>query len=596
MTGTPATVEVDDVHVHYTVFEDETLGLKKLVSEGRIRRQAQRIHAVRGVSFSILQGETVGIIGSNGSGKSTLLSAMTGLLPITSGDIRVRSRPALLGVSAALRASLSGRRNILIGCLALGMTPAETEQRTDEIIDFAGLRESIDLPMRTYSSGMKARLNFAIATAATPEILLIDEALAVGDEDFRRRSQQRIDEIRGNAGSVVLVSHNLNEIAQGCDRVVWLEQGELRMVGGSDEVVAAYIESQSLMTEEKSEILGPVPSREPIARRSGRRAVLHIGVAGAGDDSIQSVLRKERSAIFRQNMIYPSFIAEEDHRVLARYGSPNVDGGTALPADKWASWADEFAENFRSATDRDGDLVVSSVALGYLDAAAIDRVLKLLDSAGFSTVDVVQFVRRQDEVASIVHRRRVLNGSSAPFDLASHLADEIRYDFSRSADAWAGAIGDEHVHVRLHADRPELTSNLACFAAIAGLEPFSADPVESSAHPAAVAVIRELNRRRGGDPIRPSLDFLLRQLDGAEAPGLNAADAQALLERYADTNRAIFDRIPVSDRRDGYFDAPRLDMAAERDFEREDVLGLLELAVEQMSLLRRTLARQQKEI
>lgn len=596
MTGTPTTVEVDDVHVHYTVFEDEALGLKKLVSKGWVRRQAQRIHAVRGVSFSVHQGETVGIIGSNGSGKSTLLSAMTGLLPVTSGDIRVRSRPALLGVSAALRASLSGRRNILIGCLALGMTPAETEQRTDDIIDFAGLRDSIDLPMRTYSSGMKARLNFAIATAATPEILLIDEALAVGDEDFRRRSQHRIEEIRENAGSVVLVSHNLNEIASGCDRAVWLEQGELQMIGESAEVVAAYIESRSAEPKDGAAALAPAPSREPIVCRSGRRAVLHIGVAGAGDDSIQSVLRKERSAIFRQNMIYPSFIAEEDHRVLGRYGTPNVDGGNAMPSDKWASWADEFADNFRSATDRDGDLVLSSVMLGYLDAAAIDRVLELLDSAGFSTVDVVQFVRRQDEVASIVHRRRVLSGSSAPFDLASHLADESRYDFSRSADAWAAAIGDEHVHVRLHADRPELASNLASFAAIAGLEPFSVDPVESSAQPTAVAVIRELNRRRSGDPIRPSLDFLLRQLDGIEAPGLTAADAEALLGRYADANRAIVDRIPPSERRDGYFDAPQSDTAEERDYEREDVLDLLELAVEQMSLLRRTLARQQKEI
>ena len=189
------------------------------------------------------ESETLGLIGPNGSGKSTLLSAMTGLLPLQSGTIRGRSRPSLLGVSSALRSALSGRRNILIGGLALGFTRAEVESRMDEIIDFAGLQHAIDRPMRTYSSGMRARLNFAIATARIPEILLIDEALAVGDEDFRTRSAKRINEVRSAAGSVVLVSHNMVEIERSCDRVAWLEAGTLRAVGEPSEVVAAYLES-----------------------------------------------------------------------------------------------------------------------------------------------------------------------------------------------------------------------------------------------------------------------------------------------------------------------------------------------------------------
>ena len=247
MTGPSAnvTVRVENVYVHYRVYEDPRAGLKQSFSKGRIRRQFSVIEAVRGVTLDLHESETLGLIGANGSGKTTLLSAMTGLQPLESGTIRGRSRPALLGVSPALRGALSGRRNILIGGLALGFTRAEIESRMDEIIDFAGLRDAIDRPMRTYSSGMRSRLNFAIATARIPEILLIDEALAVGDEDFRARSAKRIDEVRAAAGSVVLVSHNMAQIGRSCNRAAWLDDGVLRLVGDPDEVVAAYLASYS---------------------------------------------------------------------------------------------------------------------------------------------------------------------------------------------------------------------------------------------------------------------------------------------------------------------------------------------------------------
>ena len=170
---------------------------------------------------------------------------MTGLLPLRSGSIRGRSRPSLLGVSSVLRPALSGRRNILIGGLALGFTRAEVERRMDEIIDFAGLRADIDRPMRTYSSGMRARLRFAIATARIPEILLIDEALTVGDEEFRRLAAERIDDVRSASGSVVLVTHNMNEIRRFCDRVVWLDEGRIRAVGDPAEIVDSYLAAPS---------------------------------------------------------------------------------------------------------------------------------------------------------------------------------------------------------------------------------------------------------------------------------------------------------------------------------------------------------------
>ena len=244
MAEDPAvTVRVSDAHVYYRVYDDPAAGFKQLFSEGRARRRYRTIRALRGVSLDLHESETLGLIGANGSGKTTLLSAMTGLLPLESGAILGRSRPSLLGVSSALRPALSGRRNILIGGLALGLTKAEIESRADEIIEFSGLRDAIDRPMRTYSSGMRARLHFAIATARIPDILLIDEALSVGDEGFRRRSAERIREIRSAAGSVLLVTHIMSEIEGSCDRVAWLDDGVLRAVGEPSEVVAAYLAS-----------------------------------------------------------------------------------------------------------------------------------------------------------------------------------------------------------------------------------------------------------------------------------------------------------------------------------------------------------------
>lgn len=239
----PVTVQVRDAHVYYRVYEDPVAGLKQMFAERNRRRRYRTIRALRGVSLDLHESETLGLIGANGAGKTTLLSAMTGLLPLESGTIRGRCRPSLLGVSSALRPALSGRRNILIGGLALGFTRAEISEQAEDIIDFTGLRDAIDRPMRTYSSGMRARLHFAIATARIPDILLIDEALVVGDEDFRRRSAQRIDEIRSAAGSVVLSTHAMDEIERHCDRVAWLDHGVLKALGEPGEVVAAYLAS-----------------------------------------------------------------------------------------------------------------------------------------------------------------------------------------------------------------------------------------------------------------------------------------------------------------------------------------------------------------
>jgi teichoic acid transport system ATP-binding protein len=248
--GRIPTVIVDDVHIIYRIHGAANTNNSPLSSLKRIVTRTaaptvREVHAVKGVSFTAFEGEAIGLIGSNGSGKSTLLRAIAGLLPATRGGVYTQGQPTLLGVNAALMNDLSGERNVVLGCLAMGMDRAEVRARTPEIIEFSGINERGDfgnLPMRTYSSGMSARLRFAIAAAKKHEVLLIDEALATGDATFRRRSEDRVRELRAGAGTVSLVSHSLSSVADTCERTIWLESGLIRMDGPTDAVIAAYEE------------------------------------------------------------------------------------------------------------------------------------------------------------------------------------------------------------------------------------------------------------------------------------------------------------------------------------------------------------------
>lgn len=228
-----ATVVADNVSVTFKVPVSGSDSAPKV-------RRTQTVEAVKAMSLVVRRGEAVGVIGRNGSGKSTLLRAIAGLVPISSGQVWSASQPTLLGVNAALMPNLSGERNVMLGCLALGMTRKQITQRHSEIVEFAGIGEAIHRPMRTYSSGMGARLRFAIATALVPDIMLIDEALNTGDKEFRERSEARIRQMREQAGTVILVSHSLSVIQSTCTRVLWLDKGLFRMDGHADDVVGAY--------------------------------------------------------------------------------------------------------------------------------------------------------------------------------------------------------------------------------------------------------------------------------------------------------------------------------------------------------------------
>lgn len=236
-------VVVDRASLTYTVRSvPQQYGHRKLRDRFNTSRGVvtNKVSALQDISFIVGQGEAVGVIGTNGSGKSTLMKMVTGQLAPTRGRVLASSTPVLLGVTAALVGSISGHDNITLGCLAMGMKSSELEQKRQDIVDLSGLKESLHLPLKSYSSGMASRLQFAIATAVEPEVLVIDEALNTGDAQFRDRTRERIDTLREQAGCVFLVSHSLSTIQEMCTRVIWVEQGQMLMDGDPKEVTDAY--------------------------------------------------------------------------------------------------------------------------------------------------------------------------------------------------------------------------------------------------------------------------------------------------------------------------------------------------------------------
>lgn len=198
------------------------------------------VRALYELSLVVERGESVGIIGRNGSGKSTLMKLISGQVRPTSGAVFASSTPIMLGVNAALVPELSGHQNVVLGCLAMGMSRKQVEEKFASIVELSGLEDFIYLPMRSYSSGMASRLRFAIAASIDPEILLVDEALNTGDAQFGERSKRRMDQLREQAGCVFLVSHSLDTIIKMCSRVLWLDKGHLIMDGSPTATVRAY--------------------------------------------------------------------------------------------------------------------------------------------------------------------------------------------------------------------------------------------------------------------------------------------------------------------------------------------------------------------
>jgi teichoic acid transport system ATP-binding protein len=288
------TVAVQGVKMSYrTPTTDARRGRRARVRRALLNVLGQEpkitVRALSDISFVAHSGEQIGLVGTNGSGKSTLLRIIAGLERPTSGQVLAESTPLLIGVNAALVPDLPGEENVRLGCLAMGLSPAETEKAIPDVIELAGLGRSIYLPMRTYSSGMAARLRFAIATAARPHILLIDEALATGDAAFKERSEARMNQLREDAGTVFLVSHAAQTIEETCTRAIWLNKGRLVLDGDAEDVALRYRKWAWAVAKDN-----PGEARKVIEDAFAERRETHVRIAADEDPDFGTPIRHGR--------------------------------------------------------------------------------------------------------------------------------------------------------------------------------------------------------------------------------------------------------------------------------------------------------------
>jgi ABC-type polysaccharide/polyol phosphate transport system ATPase subunit len=237
-------ISVEDVSVTYRTSIEKAPTLRSTVLRlGRRERVVREIEAVRGVTFDVPHGTVLGVVGANGAGKSTLMRTIAGILPPNAGRVEVQGRVStLLALGVGFNRKLTGRENVVLGGLAAGIKRDHLAEKYDDIVAFAELEEFMDMPMRTYSSGMYGRLAFSVAVNMDPDILLIDEALSVGDARFRRKSAEKMRELCGEDRTVVLVSHALGTIQELADQAIWMDKGQLRMWDDPESVINAYTE------------------------------------------------------------------------------------------------------------------------------------------------------------------------------------------------------------------------------------------------------------------------------------------------------------------------------------------------------------------
>jgi ABC-2 type transport system ATP-binding protein len=237
--STPA-IRVDSLWKNFRLYHERNRYLKAAMLRGR-RARYEEFWALQDVSLTVAKGATVGVIGSNGSGKTTLLKCLTGIYTPERGSVHIQGNvAALLELGAGFHAELSGTENIYLNGSILGMSKKEIDNKFDSIVEFAGLEQFIDTPVKNFSSGMVVRLGFSIATHVEPEVLLIDEILAVGDQAFQRKSTEKIEQFRRDGRTILVVSHSLGLVQQLCDTVVWLEKGHVKMTGPASDVISEY--------------------------------------------------------------------------------------------------------------------------------------------------------------------------------------------------------------------------------------------------------------------------------------------------------------------------------------------------------------------
>ena len=235
-------IEVSDVSMRFRMNSDRIMSLKEFVTTAlRGKLRYQEFTALEHVSFTVKKGETLGLIGRNGAGKSTMLKVISGILKPTEGNVTCHGNVVpMLELGSGFDMDLTGKENIFLNGAILGYSEEFLKAKYDEIVEFSELGQFIGAPIRNYSSGMLARLAFSIATVVQPEILIVDEILAVGDAQFQEKSKRRMMELMGGGTTVLFVSHSIEQVREMCGRVVWLEQGRMKAMGTAEDVCQAY--------------------------------------------------------------------------------------------------------------------------------------------------------------------------------------------------------------------------------------------------------------------------------------------------------------------------------------------------------------------
>lgn len=366
-------VRVEQVSKHFSIRKQKSLK-ESIVNAGRARKFREDFRALDAVSLSITAGESVGLVGPNGSGKSTLLKVIGGILAPTTGSVRVRGRlAALLELGAGFHPDLSGRENVFLNASILGLTRTETERYFDGIVDFSGIEEFIDTQVKFYSSGMYVRLAFAVAVHVDPDVLLVDEVLAVGDEPFQRKCMDKIREFQTDGRTIVLVSHSSGQVAEVCDRAIVLEHGRI-IEDASPRIALGRLrrDYETQMESDRKPDDDPSPYRAKIRRvtldaAGGRRGEgdLDLMLSPGNDLVVQGLVDFEtvtddwELVVIVENYL-GGLVFGTDTRIMEEH-MPTASGGTT------------FVMTFPSLPLGEGDYVVN--------VAVRDKHSKTLDSA-----------------------------------------------------------------------------------------------------------------------------------------------------------------------------------------------------------------------
>jgi ABC-type polysaccharide/polyol phosphate transport system ATPase subunit len=288
-TERPPVVRVSHLSKRFRLFHERHQSLKQSLLNMR-RANYEDFWALRDITFDVAEGETFGIIGHNGSGKSTLLKCLTGILEPDEGNVSVDgSISALLELGAGFHPELSGRENVFLNAAILGVSRRHIEERFDEIVEFSGLRQFIDTPVKNYSSGMFVRLGFAVAINVDPDVLIIDEVLAVGDAEFQSKCSDKISEFRDRGKTIVLVTHSMSDVVRLCSRAAWIDHGNLRALGSPFDITESYLQSTH---EGRS-----VTYQDAMRWGSGEVTIESVRILGGADQPVPVVTSSEPHAI-----------------------------------------------------------------------------------------------------------------------------------------------------------------------------------------------------------------------------------------------------------------------------------------------------------